>query len=113
MESPSTKDQINYSRFTKAFENHLGLSCSASELLLKEIQIVPDNTRNSLDHVELLLAVGINAKLSMKHKKHEFTVLVDLLINKNEKAIKFAQAWFDKKMTLDQLFNSVNNLTSN
>lgn len=94
-----------YSRLVSGFADQLNIHPSEADALMQSIHASGTGTQEheSLDHLELLIAVSLNAKLRNAQDDVRFKRLKFLLRNNNARAMKLAERWVNHKATFEEM----------
>lgn len=98
-----------YSRLVSGFADRLSINTAEADALMSSIHAAGNSTKESdaLDHLELLVAVSLNAKLRGAQEDVRFKRLKFLLRNNNTRAVKIAERWVDHKTTFEEMLAAV------
>lgn len=98
-----------YSRLVSGFADRLSINTAEADALMQSIRASgkAPNEDDALDHLELLVAVSLNAKLRDAQEDSRFKRLKFLLRNNNARAVTIAERWIDHKTTFEEMLAAV------
>lgn len=97
-----------YGRLVGRLAAKLALAPVEADALVKSLHAAPQHApTDPLDHVELLLAVSLNAQIRNAQDDSRFKKLKFLLRNNNHRAINIATQWVDQKVSFEAMLAAV------
>lgn len=98
-----------YLRLVGGFADRLSINTAEADALMQCIHASGKVTQveDTLDHLELLIAVSLNAKLRGAHEDVRFKRLKFMLRNNNTRAVNIAERWVDHKLTFDEMLAAI------
>lgn len=106
---PSDSIDSPYSRLVGGFADQLNIGTAEASALMQSISALGKQSKDddALDHLELLIAVSLNAKLRGAQDDARFKRLKFLLRNNNARAVNIAERWVDHKSTFEEMLAAV------
>ena len=98
-----------YSRLVSGFADRLSINTAEADALMQSIHASGTVTQvdDTLDHLELLIAVSLNAKLRAAQDDVRFKRLKFMLRNNNTRAVNIAERWVDHKVTFEEMLAAI------
>ena len=98
-----------FSRLVSGLAAQLSINNAEADSLVRSIHAAGSTTStdDKLDHLELLIAVSLNAKLRDAQDDARFKRLKFLLRNNNARAVKIAQRWVDHQSTFEEMLTQI------
>lgn len=97
-----------YSQLLGQFADRMNVSPAEADAWIATLQRSElSEDENALDHLELLLAVSLNAKLHNASDAAQFKKLKFLLRNNSARAVNLANLWVERKVSFDDMLAAV------